>query len=190
MRLASAAVIITFLGGVGAQAQQPLTRLVEFARQERARREAQTGSTVPLLTTESVQGLRGRVGQVRSEAAVQAPGRAPGPENPEGSLNGPEPAATEDPAAALMAGRAEVQALEDEEVRLQLDLNRLRGEFLAPVASQGIRDRAREGMGTTEARLDAVRVELVQARETLAALREAAAAAASAVPEAETAANR
>jgi hypothetical protein len=149
--------------------------LVEAARQERQRREATRESAARVFTSENVPrrggsvstGRIGRVGEVLPEGVEPAGGLPPAEVQT-------DPADSVDPIAALAAGRRRVQELADQEVRLQLEINRFRNEFLAPVGSQTERDAALAGMNAAEADLESVRARLAEAREALQAMERAA----------------
>jgi outer membrane protein TolC len=66
--------------------------------------------------------------------------------------------------------RVKVQELQDQERALQLQVNQLTSQFLAPVSDQTSRDQAQARIGETQNRLTAVRAELDQAKKTLDAM--------------------
>ena len=93
-----------------------------------------------------------------------APAAAPAPPRP------PAPPPV-DPAAKwneeMGKIRARVRDLQDQEQALQLQVNQLTSQFLAPVSDQASKDQAQSRLGDTQNRLTAVRAELDQARKTL-----------------------
>lgn len=187
MKLAIATAIIAVLGTVPAWAQTGTGGLAELARQERERRAAGGSEAVRVITTETADTNRtgvpivvGKVGEVLPEETTPAAE----PAEAQGEITSVE---LDDADAAIAQQERVVQDLEDQEVRYQLEINRYRGEYLAPVVSQRDRNEAIERMDTAQASLDGVRVRLEDARETLAALVEAAEAAKAEAAQAEAA---
>ena len=178
MNVASIGVIISFLISVAAPAQTfEQQQLADFAREERQRRAALGVAAEGSVTNENV--IRagfpvfiGRVGSVVPGAPAAEDDPAVETDVDETTAEG----ATDDPLAALAEQIQIVQALQDEEVLLQLDMNRLRAQFQAPVASQRERNEASEGIAAVAEDLDALRIELAEAREVLEALETAASA--------------
>lgn len=180
MRLPTAAVIIAFVLVSGATPTDASAQLADFARSERARRVASgvvsdrvvTGENVRRSGTPVVVGRVGEVvpgapaGEVDAGAGASLPGEDVDPES-------------QDPAEALAQQQEIVQKLQDEELRLQLDINRERARFQAPVISQSEREQALAGMNESQGALEAVRSELAEASARLLVLQEAAAAASS-----------
>lgn len=191
MRLVIATAIIAILGVVPARAQSSTGGLAEIARQQRESRAG--GSTaVRVITTETANTNRtgvpivvGRVGEVLPDGALPGaePAEAAGAGGAEGDITTVE---LDDAAAAIAQQQRVVQDLEDQEVRHLLEINRFRGEYLAPVVSQRDRDAALESMNGAQASLESVQVRLADARETLAALVEAAEAEAAQAEAAQT----
>lgn len=187
MRLVIATAIIAILGVVPAWAQSSTGGLAEIARQERDRR-AGGGTAVRVITTETANTNRtgvpivvGRVGEVLPDQTAPSaePAGAAGAEGGEGQITSVE---LGDAAAAIAQQQRVVQDLEDQVVRYQLEINRFRGEYMAPVVSQRDRDAALERMNGAQASLESTQVRLADARETLAALVEAAEAEAAETP--------
>jgi hypothetical protein len=186
MKLVIATAIIAILGGIQAWAQTPTGGLADVARQERERRAGGAGA-VRVITTETANTNRngipivvGKVGEVLpDEAAPAEPAEAAGAAGAGGEITSIE---LDDAAAAIAQQQRVVQDLEDQEVRYQLEMNRFRGEYLAPVVSQRDRDAALQGMNAAQASLESVQVRLADARETLAALVAAAEAEAAGPP--------
>jgi hypothetical protein len=141
-----------------------VSSLAEFARQERLRREAQGEIASRVITADNVP--RGGIPNVVGR--VDEVGPAAGEAEPEAIA-----VDIDDAAAAIAEQQRVVRGLEDQEVLLQLEINRHRGEYMAPVVSQAERNRALESMNRAEANLEALRAELAEARETLLALEQA-----------------
>jgi hypothetical protein len=159
------------MSGMAAAAQDGQQPLADVARDVRRAREAEP-RVAGQVTNESVRRVGipvviGRVGEVIPGLPVAESEPAP--------VAAEAVTAAEDPDEALARQRRFVQGLLDEEVRVQLEINRQRARFQAPVVSQRERESALEGMSTAEASLDTLRVELAEALEVLAALEEAAA---------------
>ena len=71
---------------------------------------------------------------------------------------------------AVVEQQAVVQDLEDQEVRQQLEITRIRNVFLAPVSSAPEKNAAEAQMVVVEAQLAQVRIELAEAWASLEAL--------------------
>ena len=69
--------------------------------------------------------------------------------------------------AAVAEQRAVVQSLEDRELRQQLEMNRIRNLFTAPVTTQAERAQAQAGLDQAQSQLDSIRTELEAARMAL-----------------------
>lgn len=63
--------------------------------------------------------------------------------------------------------KARIQELQDQETALQLQVNQVTNQFLAPVADQDSRAAAQAQLGETQSRLAAVQTELEQNQKTL-----------------------
>jgi len=170
MRFPAAAVIIASLLGVGAGAQNGTETLGEFAREERLRREslglrAQRVFTSADMLPAPLPVAAGPAGEVGADAAPPDLGASAGGETAAGG--------TAELLAAVTRQVELVEDLADQEVRLRLEINRLRGEYLAPVGSQGDRSAALAAMNESQARLVDLSARLAEARETLARLEQA-----------------
>jgi len=177
-----AGVIIALLGGVGL-AQEPRPDLAEFARGQRELRDRQSTSPERVITTENAHRTGtplfiGRVGEAlpaESSPAANAgegAGIASGSASPSGDAAARD--AEEERAAVLEAQRRLVQQLQDQDVRLRLEINRLRSEYLAPVVSQRDREASMEGMTRAQADLETLEARLAEEQEKLQALEQAA----------------
>ncbi len=69
--------------------------------------------------------------------------------------------------AVVAEQRSVVQSLEDRELRQQLEMNRIRNLFTAPVTTQAERAQAQAGLDQAQAQLDSIRMELEEARTAL-----------------------
>lgn len=184
MRTASLLIIVLLSCGVS-WAQGPVPPVVsagptpplaDFARQERERRQAGTEASRRVITNEEAERIAPSIVVGRVGAVVPAAPAEPQPAPGGGDIVGVEIAES---GPAIAQQQRVVRDLEDREVRLQLDINRFRGEYMAPVVSQRERDAALAGMNAAGSDLEAVRAQLEEARETLAALQQAAAETAS-----------
>jgi hypothetical protein len=63
--------------------------------------------------------------------------------------------------------RAKIQALQEEEASVQLQINVINNQIFAPVVDQATKDQALARVGEARQRLEAVRLELDQTRKTL-----------------------
>jgi hypothetical protein len=63
--------------------------------------------------------------------------------------------------------RAKIQALQQEEASVQLQINDINNQIYAPVVDQATKDQALARVGEARQRLEAVRLELDQTRKTL-----------------------
>ena len=155
-----------------AQAQS----LADLAREERARREK---TAVARLAVE------GRVftnAHLRPAPPVVVPPPAVEAESPEGegvASEGMELETPDEPAAptpeetraawetAVSEQESVVQDLEDQEVRQQLEISRIRNVFVAPVTTAAEKNSAEVQMIVGEAALAQIRIDLDEARAAL-----------------------
>ena len=172
------ALAIVLLMAITVQAQT----LADVARKERARREQLRNARI--LTYENAPPSAPAVEPVQpkqaetpatpeSGVAVGVPA-SPSPEAPP-KLAPPPPKPPASDAIALWneemnRARRKVQELQDQEAALQLQINQLTNEFFAPVSDQSSKDQAQARLGATQNQLMAVRVELDNAKNTLATL--------------------
>ncbi len=160
-------VLIITLVSVGTLQAQSLT---DIARRERARRAMAALAIVfsnenisvglPALALAPPLVDRDEEGSGTDGVSQDAPEEA----------RDPEAASEEERAeweAAVAEQRAVVQDLEDRELRQQLEINRLRNLFTAPVTTQAERAQAQAGLEGAQTQLEAIRTQLAAARTAL-----------------------
>ena len=163
--------------GLTAEAQS----LADLARRERARRDRAS------VARQAVAGRIFTNSHLRSAPPSAEPGATTEAEPPDGvdaavAVEGTEMAPPDQPAVptpeevraawelAVGEQQAVVQDLEDQEVRQQLEITRIRNVFLAPVSSAPEKNAAEAQMAVVEAQLAQARIELAEARASLEAV--------------------
>jgi hypothetical protein len=142
--------------------------LADAARKERARQAQMRSAHV-------YQGKGTRTETTTPPAAQAAPGaavpKATKPEPPPKPSTPPAPNPTPNPAsqrnAEIAKLRAKIAELENQERTLQLQVNQLTNQLLAPVSDQNANNEAQTRIGVAQSNLTAVRTELDLTKKTL-----------------------
>ena len=105
----------------------------------------------------------------KTATAEKATDKTAAPEKPKEAAKPQAPAVdpTKEWNDQLQRLRAKIQALQQEEAAVQLQINEINNQIFAPVVDQATKDQALARVGEARQRLDAVRLELDQTRKTL-----------------------
>ena len=173
--------MVTGMEEMEAATEQEIARLrgelasPDLTPEERTQLEAELADAERILSEVGVELQDARQNLAGMEAQVQSVGQG-FPVSPAGVPDVADPeldvaASSEEERAAWEAAVAEqqtvVQDLEDRELRQQLEINRLRNLFTAPVTTQAERAQAQAGLEGAQTRLEATRTELEAARASL-----------------------
>ena len=173
--------MVTGMEQMEAATEQEITRLrgelasPDLTPDERAQLEAELVDAERIFREVGVELQDARQNLAGMEAQVQSIGQgSPGSQAGAPDVADPEP----DVEASIEEERAEweaavdeqtavVQSLEDRELRQQLEINRIRNLFTAPVTTQAERAQAQAGLEAGQTQLEAIRAELEAARRAL-----------------------